>query len=86
MKTVIPKVEEALQGKLNDIPPSLEYLALDDGRVALVHVFQVVNDDSNSWYEAYVDAHTGEFLSVTDFVSHASVSSCQPCQNLNRFV
>ncbi|KAK7038840.1 hypothetical protein VNI00_010470 [Paramarasmius palmivorus] len=70
--SVIAKVEEALQGKKNEIEPTLEYLALDDGSVALVHVFQVQNEEVNSWYEAYVDAHTGELVSVTDFVADAS--------------
>ncbi|KAF9254368.1 hypothetical protein L218DRAFT_968232 [Marasmius fiardii PR-910] len=70
--SVIPKAESALQGKVNDIKPTLEYLALDDGTVALVHVFQVQNDAAATWYEAYVDAHSGELLSVTDFVADAS--------------
>ncbi|ESK87636.1 putative extracellular elastinolytic metalloproteinase precursor [Moniliophthora roreri MCA 2997] len=72
VNTVIPKVEEALDGKKNEIEPTLEYLALEDGSVALVHVFQVQNEEVNSWYEAYVDAHSGELLSVTDFVADAS--------------
>ena len=28
----------------------------------------------NSWYEVYVDAYSGEILSVTDFVAEATVS------------
>ncbi|KAJ8074564.1 hypothetical protein PM082_015466 [Marasmius tenuissimus] len=72
VNTVIPKVEEALQGKKNDIEPTLEYLALEDGSSALVHVFQVQNEEVNSWFEAYVDAHSGELLSVTDFVADAT--------------
>ncbi|KAJ8087735.1 hypothetical protein PM082_006572 [Marasmius tenuissimus] len=71
VNTVIPKVEEVLQGKKNEIEPSLEYLVQEDGSVALVHVFQV-QDEMNSWYEAYADAHTGELVSVTDFVAKAS--------------
>ncbi|KAL0062589.1 hypothetical protein AAF712_010523 [Marasmius tenuissimus] len=74
INTVIPKVEEVLQGKKNEIEPTLEYLALEDGSSALVHVFQV-QDEMNSWYEAYADAHTGELVSVTDFVAKASVST-----------
>ncbi|KAJ8087744.1 hypothetical protein PM082_006581 [Marasmius tenuissimus] len=69
---VIPKVEEALQGKKNDIEPTLEYLALQDGTAALVHVFQVQNEEEFTFYEAYVDAHSGELVSVTDFVADAS--------------
>ncbi|KAK1224030.1 hypothetical protein PQX77_013091 [Marasmius sp. AFHP31] len=74
VNTVIPKIEEKLQGKKNEIEPTLEYLALEDGSVALVHVFQVRNG-MKSWYEAYVDAHTGELLSVSDFVTKASAQN-----------
>ncbi|KAF9261300.1 hypothetical protein L218DRAFT_946124 [Marasmius fiardii PR-910] len=72
VSTVIPKVEEVLEGKINEIEPTLEYLALQDGSVALVHVFQVRNEEAFTWYEAYVNAHTGELVSVTDFVADAS--------------
>jgi extracellular elastinolytic metalloproteinase len=61
-----------LEGKYNDHPGALEYLALSDGSVALAHVIQVQNDEAGTWYEAFVDAHSGEILSVTDFVSDAS--------------
>ncbi|KAL0062583.1 hypothetical protein AAF712_010517 [Marasmius tenuissimus] len=74
VNTVIPKVEEVLQGKKNEIELSLEYLVQEDGSVALVHVFQV-QDEMNSWYEAYADAHTGELVSVTDFVAKASAQN-----------
>ncbi|EEB95667.1 hypothetical protein MPER_05323, partial [Moniliophthora perniciosa FA553] len=72
VNSVISNVEAALDGKKNEIEPTLEYLALEDGSVALVHVFQVQNDEVSSWYEAYVDAHSGELLSVTDFVADLS--------------
>ncbi|KAJ8087544.1 hypothetical protein PM082_006375 [Marasmius tenuissimus] len=72
VNSVIPKVEQALDGKRNSIPPTVEYVALQDGSVALVHVFQVQNDAAGTWYAAHVDAHSGELLSVTDFVSHAT--------------
>ncbi|KAG7091369.1 hypothetical protein E1B28_010409 [Marasmius oreades] len=72
VNTVIPKVEEALEGKINDIKPTVEYLALQDGTVALVHVFQVQNEEVGTFYEAYVDAHSGNLLSVTDFVAEAT--------------
>ncbi|KAF9261303.1 hypothetical protein L218DRAFT_1046833 [Marasmius fiardii PR-910] len=73
VSTVIPKVEEQLQGQfVDEIKPSLEYLALEDGSVALVHVFQVRNLEAVTWYEAYVDAHSGELVSVTDFRSDAA--------------
>ncbi|KAG7094654.1 hypothetical protein E1B28_005477 [Marasmius oreades] len=72
VSTVIPKVEQTLQGKKNDIEPTVKYLAQQDGSVALVHAFQVENDEAGTFYEAFADAHTGELLSVTDFVAQAS--------------
>ncbi len=74
VESVISKVEEVLDGKFNGHPPTIEYLARDDGTVSLVHVIQIQNEEVNSWYEAYVDAHTGELISLTDFVAEASVS------------
>ncbi|KAF9262331.1 hypothetical protein L218DRAFT_1000830 [Marasmius fiardii PR-910] len=70
--SVISKVEETSQGKKNEIEPTVKYLARQDGSVALAHVFQVQNNGTETWYEAYVDAHSGELLSVTDFVAHAA--------------
>ncbi|GLB39393.1 putative peptidase M36 family protein [Lyophyllum shimeji] len=72
VNSVIPTAEAALNGKSNSQPPTLEYLVNEDGSVALTHVFQVQNETAGSWYEAYVCAHTGKLLSVTDFVAHAS--------------
>ncbi|KAI3595095.1 putative extracellular elastinolytic metalloproteinase precursor [Moniliophthora roreri] len=72
VESVIPDAEVALNGKKNDIEPTLEYLVLQDGTVALVHVFQVENEVAGLWYEAYVDAHSGTILSVNDFGSDAS--------------
>jgi len=72
-RSVLPQVEETLDGKYNDFNATLEYLAMGDGSVALTHVIQVQNEETNAWYEAYIDAHTGELVSVTDFVAEASV-------------
>ncbi|KAF9257246.1 hypothetical protein L218DRAFT_1006364 [Marasmius fiardii PR-910] len=69
VSTVIPKIEASLQGKRNNINPTIGYLVLQDGKVALVHVFQVRNQESGTWYEVYADAHSGDLLSVTDFVA-----------------
>lgn len=66
-------MEQAFDATYNNWPVGLEYLAKADGSVALVHVIQVQNEEVNSWYEVYVDAHTGEIASVTDFVAEASV-------------
>uniref|UniRef100_A0A0W0GDM7 Extracellular metalloproteinase n=2 Tax=Moniliophthora roreri TaxID=221103 RepID=A0A0W0GDM7_MONRR len=72
VQQAIETAEGALEGKHNDIEPTLEYLARPDGSVALTHVIQIKNDDARTWYEAFVDAHSGELLSITDFVSHAT--------------
>ncbi|KAF5332497.1 hypothetical protein D9611_005472 [Ephemerocybe angulata] len=69
---VVPKIEKQLEGTYNNQPISLEYLALPDGSAALVHVIQIQNQEVNSWYEAFVDAHSGELLSITDFTADAA--------------
>ncbi|KAG6907050.1 hypothetical protein DXG01_010736 [Tephrocybe rancida] len=70
--SVISAVEDALDGKHNGFPTSLEYLAREDGSSALTHVIQIQNEQTGAWYEAFVDAHTGEVLTVTDFVTQAT--------------
>lgn len=36
-------------------------------------MLQIQNTTDGTWYEAYICAHTGQLLSVNDFVAHASV-------------
>ncbi|RDB26236.1 Extracellular metalloproteinase 9 [Hypsizygus marmoreus] len=72
VESTIPKTEEALDGKYNGHPASLEYLARPDGSVSLTHVIQIQNEETGTWFEAFVDAHSGEIVSVTDFVSDAT--------------
>ncbi|TFK49223.1 hypothetical protein OE88DRAFT_1713503 [Heliocybe sulcata] len=72
VEDAIASAESTLGGKYNDWPATLEYLALADGSAALTHVVQVQNAETGAWYEAFVDAHSGEVLSVTDFVAKAS--------------
>jgi len=69
----IPRAEAALNGKYNNHPPTLEYFAKADGTAVLTHVIQVENDTLGTWFEAFVDAHSGDLVSVTDFVAKASV-------------
>ncbi|KAH9938903.1 uncharacterized protein BXZ73DRAFT_1368, partial [Epithele typhae] len=52
--------------------PALEWVAKDDVSVILAHDFRVRNEDVGTWYKAFVDAHSGELVSVTDFVAKAS--------------
>jgi len=72
VNTLIPSVEAALDGKFNGQPPTVEFLVKEDQSVALTHVVQIRNETAGTWFEAYVCAHTGQLLSVTDFVAHAS--------------
>ncbi|TRM67936.1 Fungalysin metallopeptidase-domain-containing protein [Schizophyllum amplum] len=67
----ISDIEMQLDGTYND-HSSLEYLVKSDGSVVLVHVVQIQNEATHVWYEAMVDAHSGELVSVTDFLAHAS--------------
>ncbi|KAL0957837.1 hypothetical protein HGRIS_000022 [Hohenbuehelia grisea] len=68
----ISKAEELLDGKHNDITPTIEFLALQDGSAALTHVIQIQNEETGTHVEAFIDAHSGELLSITDFVARAS--------------
>ncbi|KAK7464357.1 hypothetical protein VKT23_006524 [Stygiomarasmius scandens] len=72
LEDAIATAEQALSGTFNEHPATLEYLVKDDGTAVLTHVFQIQNEDTATWFEAFVDAHTGELVSVTDFVSKAS--------------
>lgn len=82
----ISKAEGLLDGKYNEWPTTLEYVVKADNTAALAHVVQIQNDRTGIWYEAFVNAHSGELDSVTDFVSHATVShlsilSLLPCNS-----
>ena len=71
----ITTAEKQLDGKFdadNFPAPTLEYFAKEDNTAALVHTFQVRNEAAGTWFEAFVDAHSGELVSVTDFVNKAS--------------
>lgn len=67
--------EQSLYGTYNGHPTKLEYLANPNGHLSLVHVIQIQNETAGTWYEAFLDAHSGQHLSSTNFVSHATVST-----------
>lgn len=74
----IATAEDALGGHYNGHPASLQYLAQQDGSVALTHAVQIRNEGAGTWYDAFVDAHSGELVHITDFVAKASVGgSCK---------
>ncbi|KXN84354.1 Extracellular metalloproteinase NpI [Leucoagaricus sp. SymC.cos] len=96
-KEVLPNTEAALGGKYfavsgsnttvddNDISPNLEYVLKSDGTMALAYVMQIRNEeDDHMWVEAFVDAHSGELVHLTDFVAHATFNVV-PIQKQNFF-
>ncbi|KAK0202284.1 metalloprotease [Desarmillaria ectypa] len=72
LNSIISKVEDAFGATYNGVN-SLEYLVQSDGSIALTHVVQVQNTDSNAGYEAFVDAHSGDILALTDFLAEAKL-------------
>ncbi|KAF9443166.1 metallo proteinase 10 [Macrolepiota fuliginosa MF-IS2] len=83
-KDVLPGVEELFNGTRNGAAPGVEYLVKEDGSLALAHVMQIENPDTELWVEAFVCAHSGEVLSVTDFIAHATFNVV-PIQKQNFF-
>jgi extracellular elastinolytic metalloproteinase len=65
--------EAALEGTFNGHPAMLEFLVCEDGSLALTHVMQIQNEETGVWVEVFVDAHSGDLLSITDFVTKAQV-------------
>ncbi|KAM5541594.1 hypothetical protein V8D89_004784 [Ganoderma adspersum] len=68
----ISTAESELGGAYNGHPTKLEFVAKEDGAVALTHVVQIRDDDKDMWFEAFVDAHSGDIVHLTGFVAHAS--------------
>ncbi|TBU26937.1 Fungalysin metallopeptidase-domain-containing protein [Dichomitus squalens] len=72
VEDAISKAESALSGKFNEHPPTVEFVAKKDGSLSLTHVVQIQNDTTGAWFEAFVDAHSGALVQLTDFVAKAS--------------
>ncbi|PPR05526.1 hypothetical protein CVT24_003269 [Panaeolus cyanescens] len=72
VSAAISTAEKALGGTFNDHTPTLEFFAKPDNTVVLTHVVQLQNESTGSFFEAFVDAHSGELVSVTDFVARAT--------------
>lgn len=70
--SAITTAQTALKGTYNGFPTTIEYLVQEDGSVALTYVIQVRDKKAGIWAEAFVDAHSGQFLSSTNFVTYAS--------------
>lgn len=45
----------------------------DSDHVVLTHIVQVQNEQSGEWYQAFVDASSGEVVNLVSFVADASV-------------
>ena len=69
----IRAAESAFPGTHNGHPIKLEYFAKEDGSVSLVHSIQIQDFDADVFFEVYVDAHTAEIVSATNFVAEAGV-------------
>jgi len=69
----ISAAESAMNAPYNGYPVQIEYFAKEDGSVALVHCIQIQDADKAIWSEVYVDAHSGDVVSSTNFVAKASV-------------
>ena len=79
LQDAIRTAEEQLGGTYNEAaypPPSLQYFAKEYGSLALTYAFHVTNDTQGTYYEAFVDAHSRNLISITDFVAQATVR-CQ---------
>ncbi|KAF8886783.1 hypothetical protein BD779DRAFT_607095 [Infundibulicybe gibba] len=72
VQSVIPLAERALDGKFNG-HATLEYFITGPrSPIRLTHVVQIQNVDKGTWFEAYMDAHSGDLLHAIDFVARAS--------------
>ncbi|KAG8906517.1 hypothetical protein FRB99_006737 [Tulasnella sp. 403] len=66
----IAAAESHLGAKYNDWPTKQEYVLTDTDTAVLTYVVQVQNADH--WFEAFVDAQTGDIVNVVDFVADAA--------------
>lgn len=81
VESAIKTAESQLEANLfSEVEPKLEYLAKEDGSAVLTHVLQVQDESTFNFYEAYVNAHTGEVESVVDFTADATFRAI-PIQN-----
>ncbi|KIJ95038.1 hypothetical protein K443DRAFT_639795 [Laccaria amethystina LaAM-08-1] len=52
--------EGLLNGTYNGHPTKTHYLATSNSHLALVHAIQIENENLGTFYEAFVDAHSGQ--------------------------
>ncbi|KAJ7282449.1 Fungalysin metallopeptidase-domain-containing protein [Mycena rebaudengoi] len=69
----VAMAEKMLDGSNAGLPDSeIKYFAKEDGSAALVYSLQVKNEETGTWFEALVDAHSKEMVSVVDYVAQAT--------------
>lgn len=69
---VIGIAENAFDGKYRNHPGSLEYFVKSDDSIVLTHTIKIDVPSTGKWYEAFVDANSGEIVSVTDYTADAT--------------
>jgi Peptidase propeptide and YPEB domain len=74
----IASAEQQLGGTPNNKVPTLEYYSLPNGDMVLTYVVEVQTASGDHWYEAFVDATTGEIRGANDFVAAASYNAVDP--------
>ncbi|KAJ3486320.1 hypothetical protein NLI96_g4333 [Meripilus lineatus] len=72
LQEAITRAESVVNGTYNQHPATLEFVAKQDNSVALAHVLQIENEHTGAWVEAFVDAHSGDVVHMTDFVAKSS--------------
>ncbi|KZW02695.1 hypothetical protein EXIGLDRAFT_732940 [Exidia glandulosa HHB12029] len=65
----IDHAAKALGGRHTGRAPELEFLATEDGTLALTHAVRLEIDGSKHMVEAYIDARTGEVRGLVDFTN-----------------
>ncbi|TFK97385.1 Fungalysin metallopeptidase-domain-containing protein [Pterulicium gracile] len=78
--------EDELFGTFTGPAARLEYVAQKDGSAALAHVLQIRNEQESTWYKAFVDTHTGELISVVNFVAQAALLVDPAIATASRFL
>lgn len=74
VQDAITTAEQTLGGTYDsNRPTSIQYLALEDGSVALTHAIRINVASTVDAYEAFVDAHENKLLSLTSFTARSSV-------------
>ncbi|KAF9004975.1 hypothetical protein BDZ89DRAFT_1145365 [Hymenopellis radicata] len=72
LEDAVSIAERMLDGKHTNRGPSLQYIVKEDHAAVLAHAVHIRNATAGTSYKAFVDAHSGELVSVVDYVSRAT--------------